>query len=83
MIRKNYNHTPQTNPWHRENEPHNNNSHKTPGRQKSKATSSLFPTKMIAKLEKPQHTAQLNMEQRTTAMGASINNESTTSEPPP
>ena len=52
MIRKTHNHTPQTNPQHREEEPQNNNSHKTPGKQKSKTTSSLFPIKMIAKLEK-------------------------------
>ena len=48
MIRKYHNHKLQTNPWHREEELHNN--HETPGRQ-SKATSSLFPIKMIAKLE--------------------------------
>ena len=48
-IRKYHNHKLQTTPWHRENEPHNN--HETPGRQKSKLTDSLFPTKMIAKLE--------------------------------
>ena len=48
-IRKYHNHKLQTNLWHREEEPHNN--HETPGRQTSKATSSLFPIKMIAKLE--------------------------------
>ena len=31
MIRKYYNHKPQTTPWHREEEPINH--HKTPGRQ--------------------------------------------------
>ena len=31
MIRKYHNHKLQTNPWHREEEPHNN--HKAPGRQ--------------------------------------------------
>ena len=31
MIRKYRNHKPQTNPWHREEEPHNH--HETPGRQ--------------------------------------------------
>ena len=49
MIRKNHNHTPQTNPWHREEEPHNN--HEKPGYKLSKGNSSLFPIKMIAKLE--------------------------------
>ena len=34
MIRKYHNHKLQTNPWHREEEPHNN--HETPGRQQSK-----------------------------------------------
>ena len=47
----------QTNPWHREEEPHNN--HETPGRQtkQSQATSSVFPIKMIAKLEWAQSNA--------------------------
>ena len=49
MIRKYHNHKLQTNPWHREEESHNN--HQTPGRQLSKATSILFLTKMTAKLE--------------------------------
>ena len=31
MIRKYHNHKPKTNPWHREEEPHNH--HETPGRQ--------------------------------------------------
>ena len=37
------------NPWHRKEEPLNHL--ETPGRQISKATSSLFPIKMIAILE--------------------------------
>ena len=49
MIRKYHNHKLQTNPVHHEEELHNN--HETPGRQTKQATSSLFPTKMIAKLE--------------------------------
>ena len=48
MIEKYHNYKLQTNPWHREEEPHNN--HETPGRQLTKTTSSLFPIKMIAKL---------------------------------
>ena len=59
---KYHNHTLQTNSWHPEEEPQNNNSHTTPGRQ-SKATSSFFPIKMSAKLEMTQSTAQQNMEQ--------------------
>ena len=49
MIRKYHNHKLQTNPRHREEKPHNN--HETPGRQTERATSSLFPFEMIAKLE--------------------------------
>ena len=41
MIRKYHNHKLQTNPWHREEEPHNH--HKTPGR----------PTKQSNKLSVP------------------------------
>ena len=71
------------NPWHRGEDPQNNNSHKTPGRQ-SKATNSLFPIKMIAKLERTQSNAQLNMEQtQNHKMGATVNNESTKTESPP
>ena len=57
MIRKYHNHTLQTNLRHSVEEPHNNNNHKTPGRQ-SKPTSSLFPIKMIAKLEMTQRIIQ-------------------------
>ena len=49
MIRIYHNHKPQTNPWHREEEPHKH--HKTPARQTKQTTSSLFSIKMIAKLE--------------------------------
>ena len=55
MIRKYHNHKLQTNPLHREEEPNNN--HETPGRQKSKATTSLITIKMIAKLEWTQRNA--------------------------
>ena len=72
MIRKYHNHKLQTNPWHREEEPHSN--HETPGRQ-SKATSSLFPIDMIAKLEWTQSIAQQNIEQlQNPTMGVTINN---------
>ena len=73
MIRKYHNHKLQTNPWHREEEPHNN--HETPGRQ-SKATSPLFPIEMIAKPEWTQSNARQNIEQlQNPTMGATINNE--------
>ena len=44
MIRKYHNHKLQTNPWHREEEPHNNDETED---KKSKATSSLIPINMI------------------------------------
>ena len=70
MIRKYHNHKLQTNPWHREEEPHNN--HETPTRQTKQ--SSLFPIKMIA---------NLNGQLQTPTMRVTINNESTTTETPP
>ena len=73
MIRKYL----QTSLKHREEEPQNNNSHKTSGRQ-SKVTSSLFPIKMITKLVRTQSNAQQNMEQtQKPTLRATINNEST------
>ena len=63
MIRKLHNRKLQTNPWHREEEPHKN--HETPGRQKSKATSSLCPLKMISKLKLTQGNARQHIEQLT------------------
>ena len=49
----------------------------------SKATSSLFPIKIIAKLEDTQSNAHQYLEQlHDPAMGVLINNESTTTEPP-
>ena len=50
MIRKNLNHKLQTNPWYREEEPQSNHERHQEGKQ-SKATSSLFPIKITAKLE--------------------------------
>ena len=44
--------------------------------KQSKATSSLFPIKMIAKLERTQSTAQQNMDQtQNPTIGATANNE--------
>ena len=52
-------------------------SYRTSGRQTSKATSSLFPIKMIAKLERTHSNVQQNKEQaQNPTMGATINNES-------
>ena len=60
MIRKYDNHTLQNDPWYNEEEPHIN--HKPP-RRPSKATSSLFPIKMVVKLERTQSNVQQNIEQ--------------------
>ena len=49
MIRKYHNDKLQTNPYHHEDEPHNNQ--ETQRRQTKQATSSLFPIKMTAKLD--------------------------------
>ena len=62
MIRKYHNHTLQIKLQHREEEPQNISNHKTSGIQ-SKATSSPFPIKMIAKTGSTQSTGQQNMQQ--------------------
>ena len=81
MIRKNHNHKLQTNPWHRQEEPHNTRHQED---KQSKATSSLLTNKMIARLEWTQSNAQQNKEQlQNLTMGVTINNKSTTTEPPP
>ena len=60
MIRKYHNHKLQTNPWHREEEPHNN--HETTGRQTKQSNQlSLFPIEMIANLEWTQSNAHQNI----------------------
>ena len=70
MIRKYHNYKLQTIPWHRYEEPHNNPD------KLSKATSPLFPIKMIAKLEWTQSNAQQNIEQlQNPTVGVTINNE--------
>ena len=73
MTRKYHNLTLQTNQWHREEELHKNHKHQQD--QQSKATSSLFPIKMIAKLEKTHSNVQLDIEHKQNpTMGATINN---------
>ena len=52
MIRKYHSHKLHTNPRHHEEELQDIYSNKTSERQKSKATSSLFLVKMVAKLER-------------------------------
>ena len=67
MIKKYQNQKLQTNPWHREEELHNN--YET-------ATSSLFSIEMIVKLEWKQSNAQQNIEQlQNPTMGVTIDNE--------
>ena len=57
-----HNHKLQTNLWHLEEEPRNN--HETPGRQTKQSNQlSLFPIKMIAKLEWTQSNTQQSIEQ--------------------
>ena len=52
--------------------------------KQSKATISRFPIEMNAKLEWTLSNAQQNIEQlQNPKMGVTINNESTTTEPPP
>ena len=82
MIRKYHNHKLQTNPWHREEELHNNL--ETPGRQTKQSNQLSLPIEMIAKLEWTQSIAQQNIEQlQNPTMGGTINNDSTTPEPLP
>ena len=55
-----------------------------PEGKQSKAISSFFPIEMIAKLEWTQSNALQNIEQlQNPTMGVTINNRSTTTEPPP
>ena len=56
FVGKYHNHKLQTNPWHREEEPHSITRQQED--KQSKATSSLFPIEMIAKLEWIQSNAQ-------------------------
>ena len=79
MIRKYHTHKLQTNPRHRE------KSHRTISITRhqevnqSKATSFLFPIKMIAKLERTQSDAQQNKERtQNPTMGVTINNNRST-----
>ena len=78
MIRKYHNHTNSTLRIS-----HSHNSHRAQEEKQSKATSSLFPIKIIAKLLRTKSNAQQNMDTRDHRMGATINNESPKIEPPP
>ena len=50
MIKKYYNHKPQTNTWHCEEEPHDNH-HETPGRQTNQNNQLSLPRQDDCKLE--------------------------------
>ena len=79
MIRKYHNNKLQTNPWHREEEPHNN--HETPGRQTKQSNQLSLPHQDDCKTRM---NVQQNIEQlQNPTMGVTINNESTTTEPSP
>ena len=66
MTRKYHNHTPKTNPRHREEEPQNTHSNKTSIRQQKKATSSLYLVKIITKLERTQSNVYWNRQAQST-----------------
>ena len=82
MIRKYHNHKLQNNPWHHKEEPHNN--HETPGRQTKQSNQLSLPHQDDCKTRR-------DVKKRTTkhrtitspTMGVTINNKSTTTEPPP
>ena len=57
MMRIYHNHTLQTNPWWREEEPQNTNSHKISGRQLKQSDQLSLLVKIIAKLEMTQSSA--------------------------
>ena len=60
MIRKCPNHKPQTNPWHRKEEPHNH--HETPGRQTKQSNQLSLPHQDDCK-------TRMDTKQRTTKHG--------------
>ena len=85
MIRKHHDHTLQTNPLHREEATQTPTTTRHQKDNQSKATSFLFLIKIIATLEghrilKNKTKTKLRTPQK---IGTTINNESTTSEPPP
>ena len=82
MIRKYHNHKLQTNPCHLEEEPHNN--HETPGRQTKQSNQLPLPHQDDCKTKRDIKNVQQNIEQsQNPTMGVTINNKSTTTEPPP
>ena len=74
MISKYHNHKPQTNPRHREKEPHNN--HQISGRQNKQNNQLSLPHQMVAKLE------SITKHRKNTESHNGSNNEPTTAEQP-
>ena len=73
MIRKYHNHKLQTNPWHREEESHNN--HETPARQTKQSNQLSFPHQDDCKTRRDIKNVQQNIEQlQNPTMGVTINN---------
>ena len=83
IIRKYHNHKLQTDLWYREEDPHNN--HETTGRHtKQNNQLSLSHRDDCKAVEWTQSNAQQNIEQlQNPVMRETINNESTTADPPP
>ena len=63
MIRKCHNHTPQTNPRHREEEPQNTDRHKTSGRQLKQSNQFSLPHQDDGKNRLTQSTEQQSKDQ--------------------
>ena len=61
MIKKYHNYTPRTNPWHRQEEPQNKNSHKTPGGQLKSNHPETFKHKRQLCAEKRQKTQSIDI----------------------
>ena len=82
MIRKYHNHTPQTTPWHREEEPLHR--YETPGRQIKHSNQLSLPHQDDCNTRMDIKQRIKNIEQlQTPTMGVTINKKSTTTEPPP
>ena len=82
MIRKYPKHKPQTNLWRCEEELHNN--HKTPGKQTKRSNQLFLPYQddCQTRMDIKQHTANIEQLQNR-KIGATVNYESTTTEPLP
>ena len=82
MIREYHIQKRQTNPWHREEEPHN--THETPGRKTKQSNQLSLPHQDEFKTRMDISNVQQNIEQlHTPTMGVTINNKSTTTESSP